>query len=112
MASYIYRVAPIDYGWHLLKTVQETLAEIVDSPQDVPFGPDEGLDPSRVSEFLQKWEQAKSAAFEIGWEGDFLQGPNVFWVPTEDGLECGFVFKQSNNGTTYIVSPVELPWLS
>jgi hypothetical protein len=36
--------------------------------------------------------------------------PVVFWVPVEDSFRYGFVFKQDNNGSTFVVSPVPMPW--
>jgi hypothetical protein len=33
------------------------------------------------------------------------------WLPNESEFKHGFVLKQDNNGETYVVSPVELPWL-
>ena len=47
------------------------------------------------------------------WEGD-MGIPSPFWIPTPEdngGFSVGFVWKQGNNGTTFIVSPVELPHL-
>lgn len=48
------------------------------------------------------------------WDGD-IRGKNlyVFALPVDDGSlpEIGIVWKQDDNGTTYIASPVRLPWL-
>lgn len=49
-------------------------------------------------------------ATELGWEGDgeWKCAP----LPTDDGYcKLMFAVKQSNNGTTFIVSPFDLPWL-
>jgi hypothetical protein len=47
------------------------------------------------------------------WEGDFSRGPCVMPIPDPDnnGFQAAFVWKQDNNGTTFVVSPVALPWL-
>lgn len=49
---------------------------------------------------------------ERKWEGDFTEGPCVFALPDANVAKVAFVWKQSNNGDTFVVSPVELPWLA
>lgn len=46
------------------------------------------------------------------WEGDVRDEVYVFGLPTEDYmLEVGYIIKQDNDGTTFIVSPKPLDWL-
>lgn len=49
------------------------------------------------------------------WEGD-IRGEDIYLFSLPDPDNCsekiGIVWKQENNGTTFICSPVELPWLS
>jgi len=45
------------------------------------------------------------------WEGDVNGSISVFSVPCEGNMEVGFVWKQSNNGTTFVISPIKLPHL-
>ena len=47
------------------------------------------------------------------WEGDIADGIYVFAIPTCEYPEMmrGYIWKQSNNGSTFVASPVELPWL-
>ncbi len=49
----------------------------------------------------------------VFWEGDFRFTPKVFMLPCvgTDSFLCGFAFKQNNNGTTFICSPMPLPHL-
>jgi hypothetical protein len=54
---------------------------------------------------------SKELATENGWEGDFRGSAYVFWIPDEHNMRYGFVWKQDNNGTTFVVSPVPLPHL-
>jgi len=62
--------------------------------------------------FASEWSQAKELAEKKGWEGDFSHEPAVFWIPLQDtDFAYGFVFKQANSGTTFVVSPKPLPWL-
>ena len=35
----------------------------------------------------------------------------MFDLPLEQEFGFGYVFKESNNGNTYVISPVELPHL-
>jgi hypothetical protein len=46
------------------------------------------------------------------WEGD-AHDLRVFGLPDPDShqMDYGVVWKQGNNGTTFICSPFELPWL-
>jgi hypothetical protein len=51
-------------------------------------------------------KEARSAASELGWEGD-VRGDDCaeFFVPTADGTVIrGFVWKQDNNGDTFVVA--------
>lgn len=100
----VYVLAPVDFGWDYLKTVAETLADITTNSSwsdDLPVG--------EIEEFMKSWEDAKNLARVHGWEGDFREDPRVFWLPSEHTFVYGFVFKQDNNGTTFVVSPQPLP---
>lgn len=44
------------------------------------------------------------------WDGD-IRSIHVFAVPSEITAEVGFMIGQENNGTTFAISPVELPHL-
>jgi hypothetical protein len=33
------------------------------------------------------------------------------WLPYDTEFAYGFVWKQDNNGTTFVASPVPMPWL-
>lgn len=110
MRWYVYEVYPIDYWWDYLHSLSDVMARLsADSLHDEAN--EKGYDLSVVKSFVDDWESAKMAASSKGWEGDFRHKPVVFWIPIEDRFEHGFVFKQDNNGTTFVVSPVELPWL-
>lgn len=103
----VYQVGPIDHGWNNLRTVQDTVADIAGT--DDEFMRRHDLNTDGLTTFIQGWESAKDAAAREGWEGDFLHAPRVFWLPSEIGFDYGFVFKQENNGTTFIMSPQDLP---
>lgn len=56
----------------------------------------------------------KVARAKSFWEGD-IRGNDIylFSLPDPDNamVRMGLVWKQDNNGSTYICSPVEIPWL-
>lgn len=105
-----YEISPIDTGWRNLKTVWETARTFgADRADERARGePDQGLELPTLDDFLNSWESAKQAASHAGWEGDFRNDPVVFWIPNDTEFSYGFVIKQDNNGTTYVVSPVHL----
>jgi len=110
MNWHVYALPAIDFGWGHVKTVKETLVAIAGSQEELDH-PD-GLDTANAKVFLDAWESAKAAALGNGWEGDFRHEPSVFWLPSEGYFDYAFVFKQENDGATFVVSPHALPWLA
>ena len=105
---YVYCLNPIDYwnGWHLA-------SDIVCMDMNVDWVC-EGtrIDPEI---FFTKLRVAKVGARKLGWEGDISCGPYISALPVDDpGSPCPIMiaWKQSNNGTTFVASPYELPWLN
>lgn len=115
MAWHVYEIGPIDNNWDKLSTVRDAAEKLgalearfrADSGERFPFEPS-------TEDFLSDWEAAKQAAIDSGWEGDWRQLPAVFWLPDPRSAQFryGFVIKQDNNGTTYVISPFELPHLT
>jgi hypothetical protein len=99
---------PIDWNWQHLTPLETFVQKVRDAGQDPKLQEDEAFS---VDEILADWEHAKALAHDKGWEGDFRVGPYIFWLPTETGFTYAFAFKQDNNGTTFIVSPVQLQWV-
>lgn len=63
-----------------------------------------------VAELL--WETgAMECRYNHHWEGDIRNGPYVFMIPKEGTMEPGLVWKQDNNGNTFVVTLTELPWM-
>ena len=98
-----YHIAPIDFGWGLLLRVEEFAARVK--------GHEEAAYTS--SQLRLDLDKAKELARAVGWEGDFRKGyePRVLMLPDEVEMKYAFVWKQENNGSTFVVSPIELPWL-
>ena len=112
-----YCTGPIDWMWPALMTVEvaETIVarsgeEFDDEPTPrIPFTRSEAAEAFRLD-----LETAKALASRVFWEGDIVGGRiGVFWIPDPDNMtfEYAFAWKQVNNGSTFIVSPIPLPWL-
>ncbi|MBD8088889.1 hypothetical protein IFT48_02770 [Pseudomonas fluorescens] len=113
-----YTLSPIDFGWEHLSTVEETLrvflkdeAEAAHEAYESGFALELGDLPYSSADFSQEWASAKAMAEKICGSGELRDNPAVFWVPGEMKFNYAFVFKMENNGTTFVISPVELPWL-
>ena len=107
---YCYAILPIDLAWGYLQSVASFRSDIV-------YYQAFGADPLcanvfPLDQFDVDWAEAQENAKQQGWEGDFSEGPQVFMLPSEGQFVYAFVFKQGNNGNTYVVSPIELPWLN
>ncbi len=108
---YVYEIDPIDFHWGYLKTVSETAREIGSEEATIKALKGQHFYVEMaVQDFLANWESAKVAVKEKGWDSGFRQEPVVFWVPYQNAFECGFVIKQDSDGTTFVVSPVRMPW--
>ncbi len=70
-----------------------------------------GGDEDGPASFIGTFYGAQIIAGEEGWEGDFRGEPRVLWLPDENCFRHAFVWKQDNNGMTFVVSPHRLPWL-
>lgn len=133
---YFYEIGPIDYFWHVLVSpeIAETMLardpiDIDESEGDLEEGhqgepPELPVDQAEdapgtepyvpLSErFRRDLAAIKDYAKHHGWEGDFACGPGVFWLPDSEArtFRYAFAWKQRNNGTTYVVSPLPLPFL-
>ncbi len=86
-------------------------------PQDWWFGSVDlftyfnDLDPASQNEALEDFTASVCAiAKDTSWEGDGMW--RVIGIPVGDVTPATcFAVKQSNNGTTYFASMVQLPWL-
>lgn len=105
-----YGIIPIDFGWEYLPTVEDIAHKFATNDATLKI---EGVDyePEMLPGFLERFALAKEAAIAEGWEGDFRGKARVFFLPGENDFHYGFVWKQDNNGTTFVVSPHSLPWL-
>jgi len=105
--AFVYQLSPIDwwYGWSELDDVVAHIEE-----------PTEGTR-ARVRAELERVRDHALNQFRrrTYWEGDITTGPRFAGLPPGDGNADGDVMvaiKQSNNGSVFVWSPYELPWIS
>lgn len=96
---FIYHIPPIDFwaGWLDEATFRKHL-ELTDEEGD-----------------LDRFKEAAfgAARSELRWEGDIREGPFFAGLPTTAEYWSSFMmaWKQDNNGSTFVASPKDLPWL-
>jgi hypothetical protein len=96
---HVYVLGPIDFweGWIAPETLGASGNFEVSAwhPDDV----------------LARLDEAKKAASAAGWEGD--GDFHLSMLPMRDSHQCEALvaIKQGNNGTTFIITPFEMPWL-
>lgn len=105
----VYECSPVDWwaGW---MTPQEAVAAYRNERASV-MGPGESAE-----DFARRLDTAIERIGihlldEFGWEGDGQWRVTV--LPDPDTADCLLMFsvKQDHNGTTFVVSPRDLPWL-
>lgn len=111
MILYGYQFFVIDHFWELSPTVDQFFKNLVDL-----YPAKENVDEFQSMLFTAtaKWKYAQQLADELGWEGDFVGEPRVFCLPdpASMAMDYGFVFKQKNNGMTYVISPIHLDYIA
>lgn len=109
MLLYGYNFFVIDHNWEYLTPLDTFFRNILDKGLSSP----QNYTNEELMSATRKWHYAKKLADKIGWEGDFARGPYVFFLPNPKGfcIEYGFMFKQYNNGRTFIISPFELEYM-
>jgi hypothetical protein len=104
-----YHIFPIDFGWEFLPDLKQVIAQA--AMQDACWI-EQGISENIAQQIMEDFKFAMAAMRKRGWEGDFRDGPKVFFLPNDTDFVWGFVWKQDNNGETFVVSPRPLPWLS
>lgn len=101
---FVYAVMPID-NWAGWSEPARALSDLFDEMQRP--------DPIERERFEDMLLVAQSLARKLGWDGTYREGPYVSGLPMPDADDFGFMvaWKQDNNGTTFVASPVPLPHL-
>jgi len=101
-AIFVYTQPPIDWwiGWMTEDEFKVQLRNHEDGDRE-------------IRDYEAFRSKGYSLARAIDWDGDMREGPFVAGLPTgENGDEAVMVaWKQDNNGTTFVVSPIRLPWM-
>lgn len=111
LGTHVYALPPLDFGWEDLIPIDRYLERLQAEEEAVSNQGWQRKGPTQVEQFNQFLENGKAAARRVGWEGDFRDDPHVGFLPRYDSLLPYVVWKQDNNGTTFVVSPVPLPYL-
>ena len=102
---FIYQTPPQDF-WYGMIPLEKILEEKTDDYETQKID---------LIKFLMKAARQTAISKGCDWEGD-IRGNDIYLFGMPDPDNCrsiwGIAWKQDNNGTTFICSPVELPWLS
>lgn len=106
---YGYHFSTIENNWEDLTPLNEFLQTFADDDGDVSQRDKESL-----KEIIAKSDTALALAKEMGWDGSYTGCPYLFWLPSKNtqSFEYGFVFKQTSNNSTFVISPIELAYLA
>lgn len=102
---YVYELNPMDFGWEGMQPVDQYRTRL---KEEVAH-----YDPKAIDQFEEFYNRALSAGKQLGWEGDFRAGtgPHVAALPDHDSALLMLVWKQDNNGTTFVASQARLAHL-
>jgi hypothetical protein len=101
-----YELPPIDYWAGTIEFDPEYEAKIAAEPEPAGIF---GEAHARSTELTELHRRAVVVFRELHWEGD---GGWVYGaVPGDTTTQLWISVKQENNGTTYVLSPVAMPWL-
>ena len=106
---------PVDIGWQLFKTVSQVIEVACNDAKDMAVhrfkdgidrGPMIWHSEVDIGDFLESYYRSLRAAKDTGWwEGDMRHEAVVVPFVRELEGEYGFMWKQDNNGTTFVVTP-------
>ena len=112
----VYSLSPID-DWRGWQKPEDLFRAAIDtSPDANPAGKDEPLGAFEPHRWARAWTSARAAARKLQWKGDIRPGggPYITILPAAEpgGLPLFVIaWKQQDNGTTFVASPVRLSWL-
>ncbi|MDC4564550.1 hypothetical protein NQ790_03785 [Acinetobacter baumannii] len=109
MMLYGYHFSTIENNWEDLTPLNEFLQTFADDDGDVSQRDKESL-----KEIIAKSDTALALAKEMGWDSSYTGCPYLFWLPSKNtqSFEYGFVFKQTSDNSTFVISPIELAYLA
>ncbi|EDQ9666766.1 hypothetical protein KO48_003418 [Salmonella enterica subsp. enterica serovar Bredeney] len=119
---YSYAIPPIDFDWAIMPTVESlagTIKAAIDKlgvnaeyvSEQYYTDQDAASTIWSVAKLYMCFLDAKERARKAGWDGTNSELPRYFTIPDELDVYVGFIFKQYNNGDTFVVSPIPLAHL-
>lgn len=128
---HLYILPPVDFGWDLLPTVSECAAKLTAHDVQDLLADYEihlcGLEsrdgetheqvvirsrPDRCAQMLGRLRHAFDLGLRHGWGSMLRHEPRVMPIADDSEFIHAFAWKEDNNGTTYVASPVPLPHLN
>ena len=108
MLWHFYVLNPIDFDWEFMPTVREFKQILV--RQDIEG--DWSANPVAIDfHFEARREKIMECAKKLYWDGSLRGDVHVFTLPFHEQFKFGFVWMQDTGGTTFVASPVDMPWL-
>lgn len=108
---YAYEINPIDFGWQYLTLVSSHRERLAKEYASEQVSTERQYLLKKLRDFEEFIDEAMNAGETVGWEGDFRVEPHVGFLPIDGNVTPYCVWKQDNNGDTFVVSPFEMPWL-
>jgi len=106
--EFLYECPPLDW-FEALKSFEEYLEGIKLQHEGIKS---DNVVEGEINEAITLlMEACYIAAKNSSWEGDIRTGPFVVGLPGDCDAKILIIFKQDNDGTTFLLSPVELPYL-
>lgn len=106
-----YATESITISWNKLQTLEDAAAEIGRTQAQIAANQQTRY-AAELGPFLNAFATARGLAHELGWDGTVEGDYRIFWLPNPMNGDFMFAFAWKQiDGNTFIVSPMELPWL-
>lgn len=107
-----YAIRPVDSGWEYLPTVRQVASQIERKLLGENENKDSWDNPQPILNFMTDFNRALDLGKRKGWSGKFMEDSRVMWLPGIGAFNYAFVWKHDRQGTTFVVSPHPLEWLT
>ena|SRR5690554_4471378 len=112
---WIYQAPPIDWLWDSLPDIDDAVEAVRCASSGAPNEGDMGLHERRYwAAEAGSLRSLSQSLLEIVANERVVEGPKAIFLPNPDDgtFDAAVAVKVWNNGTTYIMSPLPLAWLS
>lgn len=116
MNYYLYEFYHIDYDWDMVEELENYLKRADENSTICSNCKYRCASCNKRVDVLSKQWSAISAFARKhgGWDGEYSEKPRIGFIPNGcggAGFSAYYVWKQSNNGTCFIVTPERFDWL-